>query len=63
MIKKELHIIMTGEVLRRLNITKDQLRHLFNSRKLKIEEFQKLSNGNIVYTEEDLDKIKELIFK
>lgn len=62
-IKKELQIITSGEVLKRLNVPRHRLKYLFDSRKLKREEFQKLPNGDLIFQEDDVQRIKELLFK
>lgn len=61
--KKQTPVITTGEILRRLNVPRYRLKYLFDSRKLKREEFQKLPNGDLIYTEDDVKRIKELLFK
>lgn len=52
-----------SQVVQILNIPKYRLSYLFDSRKLKAEEFLKLPNGERVYRESDLDKIKRALFE
>lgn len=50
------------QVLQILNIARHRLNYLFDSRKLKAEEFLKLPNGERIYRESDLEKIKKVLF-
>ena len=52
-----------SQVVQMLNIPKHRLIYLFDSRKLKAEEFLKLPNGERVYRESDLEKIKKALFE
>ena len=52
-----------SQVLQMLNIARHRLNYLFDSRKLKAEEFLKLPNGERVYRESDLEKIKLALFE
>lgn len=52
-----------SDVLRILNVSRHRLVYLFDSRKLKREEFQLLPNGHIVFTSSDLQKIKTALFE
>jgi len=56
-------LLNTGEVLRMLNIPKHKLVYLFESRKLRREDFTTLGNGHRVYRQGDLSKIKEALFE
>ncbi|KXK28783.1 MAG: hypothetical protein UZ01_02523 [Candidatus Brocadia sinica] len=50
------------EVLGILNIPKHRLDYLFDSRRLKSEDFLKLGNGHRVFKEGDIVKIKQALF-
>lgn len=52
-----------SQVLQVLNVARHRLNYLFDSRKLKAEEFLKLPNGERVYRESDLEKIKKALFE
>ena len=52
-----------SQVVQILNVPKHRLIYLFDSRKLKGEEFLKLPNGERVYRESDLEKIKKALFE
>lgn len=52
-----------SQVLQMLNIARHRLNYLFDSRKLKAEEFLKLPNGERVYRESDIEKIKKALFE
>ena len=56
-------LLSTSEVLRVLNIAKHKLDYLFESRKLRREDFTTLGNGHRVYRQGDLCKIKEALFE
>lgn len=51
------------DVLRILNVPRHKILYLFDSRKLKKEEFLKMPNGHIIYRESDLEKIKKALFE
>ncbi len=55
-------LLSTSEVLRVLNLAKHKLDYLFESRKLKREDFIILDNGHRVYRHSDLCKIREALF-
>lgn len=55
-------LMTTADVLRILNIPRNKLVYLFESRRLKSEEFPKLSNGQRIYRKDNLAKIKEALF-
>lgn len=52
-----------SDVLRILNVSRHRLVYLFDSRKLKREEFRLLPNGHICFTPADLEKIKKALFE
>ena len=52
-----------SQVVQVLNIPKHRLVYLFDSRKLKAEEFLKLPNGERVYRQSDMEKIKKALFE
>ncbi len=56
-------LLSTSEVLRKLNIAKHKLDYLFESRKLKREDFTTLDNGHRIYRESDLQKIRQVLFE
>lgn len=63
MTKKHTQLYNTGKVLEILNISRETLKYLFESRKLKKEEFQTLPNGHKIFTDKDLEKIREALFE
>jgi len=52
-----------SEVLRLLNISRHRLVYLFDSRKLRAEEFQTLPNGHKAFRESDIEKVKQALWK
>lgn len=52
-----------SEVTQILNIPRHRLKYLFESRKLKTENFTKLGNGHFVFKESDLAKIRQALFE
>ena len=56
-------LLSTSEVLRILNIAKHRLDYLFESRRLKRENFTTLGNGHRVYRQSDLNKIKQALLE
>jgi hypothetical protein len=56
-------LLNTGEVLRVLDIPKHKLVYLFESKKLRREDFLTLQNGQRVYQQSDLNKIKQALFE
>ncbi len=56
-------LLSTSEVLRVLNIAKHKLDYLFESRKLKREDFTTLDNGHRIYRQSDLCRIREALFE
>jgi DNA-binding transcriptional MerR regulator len=56
-------LLSASEVLRKLNIAKHKLDYLFESRKLKREDFITLDNGHRIYRESDLQKIRQALFE
>ena len=55
-------LFTVSQVLRLLNISRHRLIYLFDSRKLRVEDFQTLPNGHKVFTESDLEKIKRALW-
>ncbi|MCP5006980.1 MAG: hypothetical protein GY941_23980 [Planctomycetes bacterium] len=53
----------TSEVLRIFSIAKHKLDYLFESRRLRREDFQTLQNGHRIYREADLNKIREALYE
>ena len=56
-------LFTVSQVLRLLNISRHRLIYLFDSRKLRVEDFQTLPNGHKIFTENDLEKIKKVLFE
>ncbi len=56
-------LLSVSEVLRTLDIPRHRLTYLFESRRLKAEDFLKLDNGQRVYRQSDLSKIKKALFE
>jgi DNA-binding transcriptional MerR regulator len=56
-------LLNTGEVLRMLNIPKHKLVYLFECRRLRREDFLTLQNGQRIYRQSDLDKIRKALFE
>ncbi len=56
-------LLSTSEVLRILNIAKHKLDYLFESRKLKREDFITLDNGHRLYRQSDINRIREMVFE
>ncbi len=56
-------LLSTSEVLRVLNIAKHKLDYLFESRKLRREDFTTLDNGHRIYKESDLNKIRQALIE
>lgn len=52
-----------SQVLQALNIARHKFNYLFDSRRLKAEEFLKLPNGQKVYRAADIQKIKKVLFE
>lgn len=52
-----------SEVTQILNIPRHKLKYLFESRKLKAENFTKLGNGHFVFKESDLANIRQALFE
>lgn len=59
----EERLYTVSEVLRFLNIPRHKLVYLFDSRKLRVEEFPILPNGHKVFRQSDLEKIKRALFE
>ncbi len=56
-------LLSASEVLKILDIAKHKLDYLFESRKLRREDFITLQNGHRVYRHSDLAKIKKALFE
>ncbi len=56
-------LLSVSEVLRLLDIPRHKLTYLFESRRLHAEDFLKLDNGQRVYRQSDLNKIKQALFE
>ena len=52
-----------SDVLRILNIPRHKLIYLFDSRRLKEEDFLRMPNGHKVFKESDIPKIKKVLFE
>lgn len=55
-------LLSTSEVLRILDIAKHKLDYLFESRKLRREDFLTLQNNHRVYRQSDLNKIRKVLW-
>ena len=56
-------LLNTGEVLRMLNIPKHKLVYLFECRRLRREDFLTFQNGQRIYRQSDLNKIRKALFE
>ncbi|MHC4269743.1 MAG: hypothetical protein ACYSWS_01190 [Planctomycetota bacterium] len=56
-------LISVSEVLRILDIPHHRLTYLFESRKLKSENYIRLHNGQRLFRQEDLSEIKSALFE
>lgn len=56
-------LLSVSEVLRILDIPRHRLTYLFESRRLKTENFEKLQNGQRIYRQSDLDKVRQALFE
>ena len=63
MVGQEARLLSVSEVLKILNIPRHRLIYLFESRKLKPEEFLILDNGHRIYRQSDLEKIKRALWE
>ncbi len=52
-----------SQIVEMLNVARHRLNYLFESRKLKAEDFIKLPNGERIYRQSDLEKIKRALFE
>lgn len=52
-----------SQVVEKLNVARHRLNYLFESRRLKAEEFVRLPNGERVYRQSDLEKIRKALFE
>lgn len=55
-------LMSVSEVLKILNIPRHKLVYLFESKKLKPEEFLTLHNGHRVFRQSDIEKIKQALW-
>ncbi|GAN33724.1 MAG: hypothetical protein DYG83_10330 [Candidatus Brocadia sp. AMX2] len=56
-------LLSVSAVLRILNIPRHRLIYLFESKRLKAEDFLTLDNGHRVFRQSDLEKIKKALFE
>lgn len=56
-------LLSPSEVIQILNIPRHKLTYLFDTRKLKSEDFTRLGNGRFVFRQSDLEKIKKALFE
>ena len=59
--KEKLYTV--SEVLRLLNVPRHKLLYLFDSRRLKEEDFLRMPNGHKVFRESDIPKIQQVLFE
>ncbi|MBF8276594.1 MAG: hypothetical protein HW390_1667 [Candidatus Brocadiaceae bacterium] len=57
------NLLTMSQVVQILNVARHKLNYLFDSRKLKAEDFLKLPNGERVYRQSDLEEIKKALFE
>lgn len=55
-------LLTLSQVVELLNVPKYRLIYLFDSRKLRSEDFIKLPNNERVYRESDISKIRQALF-
>jgi hypothetical protein len=60
--QSEEKLLSVSQVLRIFDLPRHKLTYLFESRRLKAEEFITLDNGQKLFRQSDLAKIKEAIF-
>ena len=60
-IREKLYTV--SEVLRLLNTPRHKLIYLFDSRRLKEEDFLRMPNGHKIFRESDIEKIKKALFE
>ena len=56
-------LLTLAQMVQILNIPKHRLVYLFDSRKLKVEDFLTMPNGHRVFRESDISKIKAALFE
>lgn len=56
-------IYTLSQLVERLDVARHRISYLFDSRKLKSEEFLRLPNGERLYRESDLEKIRKALFE
>ena len=56
-------LMSVSEVLRTLNIPRHRLTYLFESRRLRSEDFITLGNGQKLFKQSDLNKIRGALFE
>ena len=52
-----------SDVLKLLNVPRHKLIYLFDSRRLKEEDFLRMPNGHKAFRESDISKIQQVLFK
>jgi len=62
-VQKEERLLSVSEVLKMLNIPRHKLVYLFESRKLKSEDFLTLDNGHRIFRQCDLERIKKALWE
>ena len=56
-------LLSVSEVLRILDIPRHRLTYLFESRRLKPEQFTRLQNGQRVFRQGEINQIRQALFK
>jgi len=56
-------LLSPSEVIQILNIPRHRLTYLFDTRKLKSEDFTRLGNGRFVFRQSDIAKIRQALFE
>ncbi len=59
----EQRLLSTSDILNILNIPRHKLTYLFDSKKLRPEDFIVLGNGHRVYRDSDLVKIRKPLYE
>lgn len=52
-----------AQICQMMNVAKHKLSYLFDSRKLRAEDFPRLPNGERVYRHSDLERIRQVLFE
>ena len=61
--QSDARLLSVSEILRILDIPRHRLTYLFESRKLKSENYIRLHNGQRLFRQKDLSEIKSALFE